>query len=214
MARKPSAGVYLVRCGKSVYVGSTQNLYRRKLDHALRLSKQIHPNKALQTGWNTSNSFEFIPLEFLAMQSGECVNQFRDRLRAAEQNKIDCYAALGSLVNVSTNSRGPCSSVPRFYSKQARARLSKAGKGRKPSAESREKMALAKIGEANPKAKRVKITAPDGTSVVYGSCSLAAKFFGVSQQLFQMWIDGSLKWPSERSRKANRWIAGYSAKLL
>jgi hypothetical protein len=214
MARKPSAGVYLVRCGKSVYVGSTQNLYRRKLDHAWRLFKEIHPNKALQKGWNDSNSFEFIPLEFLAIQGGESVNQFRDRLRAAEQSKIDCYAALGSLVNVSTNSRGPCSSVPKFYSKESRARMAESNRGRKPSADSRAKMALAKTGEKNHKSKRVEIRDPQGVVAIYGSCSLAAKFFGVTQQLFQLWVSGQVNWPSERSKKENRWIAGYSARLL
>ena len=59
------AGIYCIKCyiTKKVYIGSSQNLYKRKGQHFNLLKNNKHPNILLQRLYNKYNSLSFKIIE-------------------------------------------------------------------------------------------------------------------------------------------------------
>ena len=56
-----TAGIYIIQCkatGK-VYVGSSENIEKRWLQHKYSLKKNTHHSKKLQNAWNKYGETEF-----------------------------------------------------------------------------------------------------------------------------------------------------------
>lgn len=104
-------------------------------------------------------------------------------------------------------------SVSRWEDPDFRAYISKVRRERGVGSSTRKKMADAKRGERNPKARAVIVTHPDGREERFSCATDAAAFFGVSQQVFDLWMRGVVAWPNDRSRIANRWVAAYRARF-
>ena len=48
-----------------IYVGQSQNVYERRIEHFKALRRGVHPNKLMQTDWNKNHrGFRFDVLEF------------------------------------------------------------------------------------------------------------------------------------------------------
>ena len=214
----PTAGTYRLSCGEFFYIGSSSNLVHRKRDHQWRLRAGIHKTKCLQDAFNVFGCGTFTPLQFFKIQKNEADQDFRNRLRNAEQELLDQFKTDPFLLNKSSSAFGPDNGevIRKMwqdpeYRKIAAQRLSKAATN--PSAETREKMASAKRGAKNRQSRPVIVKHPDGSTTRYESTVAAATFFGTSQQLFDTWIKGTAPWPGtgKHVRTQYAWIAPYSA---
>lgn len=71
------------------------------------------------------------------------------------------------------------------------------------SARQREKMSKAKISGRNPKARKVRITWPDGTSLVFPSLMDASAALGVSNGLISYWLTPKSQGPGRSYKMAH-----------
>ncbi len=221
-----SAGLYQVRVGDVFYVGSTTNFKRRKSRHLSSLCWGEHPSKRLQEEFLKLKTAEFQPLEYLHKEEGETVEQFRNRLRSAEQAKLDELSAdplfAANMANVSRNAFGPDNGkimAEKWKEPEFRARMIamlKARKGDKVSKETRELMAKAKTGANNTQSRKVVVTHPNGATSTFDCASDAAAFFKVKQQILFYWMTlGS--WPGTGTRPCRakyKWISEYRAAFV
>jgi group I intron endonuclease len=92
------SGVYKLICLSTLktYVGSSQDLNKRKLDHKSLLRNGKHPNKYLQRSWNKYNNLKFEVLE-------ECDTEF---LLEREQYYIDVLKPEYNLRQIAESNRG------------------------------------------------------------------------------------------------------------
>lgn len=210
-----SSGTYIVKAGAKFYIGSTSRLSSRKSDHITRLQKGSHPNKRLQDAFNNHGDASFISIEFIHRQDDEDKREFWDRLKSAEQKLLNEHSTNPHLCNESSNARGPCTKCAAKrapMTEETRAKIRAAAKDRIVSEETRSKMAKAKTGAENPKARGIRIKCPDGSIKEFPTVTDMAKFFRVTQQTADHWVRGVCAWPgtSIRNRSANAWIADYS----
>lgn len=213
-----SAGAYRIVIGDVFYIGSSKDLRRRRFDHQWRLRSGNHPVKKLRDAYKVHGDFRWVVTDYLQREEGESDDSLRTRLRALEQKRLTESANHEGLANVSLNSRGPEMREdvkqrwqdPEFRAYMARLHKERLSKGISP--ETRERMAVSKRGARNHNARAVEVTTPEGETLRFGCASDAAKFFGVKQQVFDLWIRGVVPWPSWRSREKYRWIGAYSAR--
>lgn len=210
-----SAGTYIVKAGDKFYIGSSSRLSSRKSDHLTRLKRQIHHNKRLQSAFDATQSASFISIQFLHIKPGEDKSEFRSRLRDAEQELLDYHAGNPDLCNESLTARFPdhnCEFRKLPVSPETRAKMSLAQRGKTLSDQAKAKMAKAKTGANNPKAREIRINCPDGSIALFHTVTDMAKFFNVSQQTADLWVRGVCAWPGtgRRNKRANAWIADYS----
>lgn len=148
-------GVYLWRnkVTRKVYVGSSNNLARRQMQHVKSLNARKHHNIHFQRSWNKhgSDCFEFKVLE-------RCLP---GRLEEREQYWIDRLSAhdssLGYNINPLSNSPAELMSLPevrksisvalkgRVFTDEWRAKIGEASRNR--SLETRKKLAVAATGK-------------------------------------------------------------------
>ncbi len=201
MAKKklPQAGIYRIHCGPYFYIGSTSDFEKRRQHHRWVLANGRHCNRKIQAAFNEHGSMSFERLR---------LTDLVEDLRAEEMEILNLYAADPFLCNINSNTFGPDEAMK----ERARDRMA----DRETSAPTRAKMADAKRGARNAKARAVIVTDPDGVEIEFPCVSDVAKFFGVSQQLMDQWIRGVVAWPGKgyRVRKENAWIAAYSAKVV
>lgn len=74
--------IYLIECGSSKYVGSTNNYKIRKSQHLRALKKNNHPNDRLQSAFNNGHK-----LKFKILQTSETL--FREEVLRDEQRWIN-----------------------------------------------------------------------------------------------------------------------------
>lgn len=208
----------MLRAGQAFYVGSSRNFRKRRYNHKSDLVNGRHPNKKIQAAFDAHGSAEFIPLEFIRPLKNEQIHAFSSRLKSAEQRILDERQGNPGLCNFSANAFGPDNGdliKAKWRDASYREAISSKLRGRKQSNETRDKMSESKRGSKNVKSKAVVVTNPDSTVTRFACASEAAKFFGVSQQLFDQWIRGVIAWPGtgRRTLKRNQWIADYSAKF-
>lgn len=214
------ACVYKITCGDVFYIGSTMSFVRRNRDHLWRLKRGIHPNPTLQAAYDGSGEFKSFYVEII--KPCDDVNELRDKLRAAEQVKLDYQFGLEGCCNRSPNASGPNNGEmmknkwedPEFREKMVSFLRSR--KGAAVTAETREKMAEAKRGSKNVKARAVIVKTPDGVTR-FDSVSDAAKSLNVPQQVLDGWMMGRFPWPGTGTRPAKahyRHLAEYSAEYV
>lgn len=209
----------MLRSGIYFYIGSSGDFRRRRADHQWRLRSGTHPCQELQRQFSTSGECDFLPLQFLKRHRNETEEQHRERLRAAEQEKLNGLFNLMGCQNKSPNASGPNNGQrlrelwkdPEY--REARAKASR--RNHTITDETRRKMADAKKGAKNPRAREVIVTKPDGSTETFPSTVAAARFFNVSQQIFEQWIKGITPWPGTGKyvRAKYDWIRDYKARF-
>ena len=131
-----NSGVYLILNTENnhKYVGSSINLSERERIHIRQLNKQAHSNAYLQNSWNKygKNSFAFHTLALCARE--------KRSLLALEQLYIDI---LQPEYNISPTAGSPLGYT---HTKEARAKMSVANKGRRHTEESKAKISTSHIG--------------------------------------------------------------------
>lgn len=194
MPSKPQiAGTYRVDCGDSFYIGSTSRLASRRSDHRARLQRGTHPNRELQVAYCLAGTVQVTLIDPIPAKPGESKESHRARLRAAEQALLDFYQDNPRLANKSRNALGPDNDClarkwkdPAF--RAAAVARGKARRGFIVSAETRERMAAAKRGARNAKARPVVVTYADGKRARFDCLTSFARAEGVSQQVAFLWL--------------------------
>ena len=218
------AGTYQLKSCEFFYVGSSANLVQRKRDHQWRLRAGIHPCKNIQAAFDKTGEAAFTPLLFLKQGFTESDADFKERLRSAEQDRINEHIGDEFFENKSIYAR--LNGIALIALDDFRTKLWEDPEARKvmierlretasnPSPETREKMAHAKRGANNVKSRAVIVTNPDGSEQTFPSTSEAAAFFSTSQQLFDTWMKKTAPWPGTAKRGLAKyaWIAPYSAR--
>ena len=68
---RPVSGIYKItnNLNGKIYIGQSQNVYERRIEHFVALRRGVHPNKEMQKDWNkNSNGFRFDVIEFLQLK--------------------------------------------------------------------------------------------------------------------------------------------------
>jgi group I intron endonuclease len=124
---KPGAYALLHESSGNVYVGSTENLYKRVNQHKTRLNAGEHRNKNLQAVYDEDPRFS---LKFT-------ITETKEHAIEIEQTLLDTFAHSGKLLNIATD-----------------ARL--AGKGLRLSEEARGKLRQSTVAQfASPESRQV-----------------------------------------------------------
>ena len=133
-----NSGIYIIinKTNGNRYVGSAVDLEKRFRDHRSQLCRDKHHNRHLQNAWNKygEDVFEFEVLERWEPEFLISMEQWWMNMLSPEYN----------LAPVSGNTRGIRLGPP---SKEHRAKLSKAHKGKKLSDEHKAKIGVAKKGK-------------------------------------------------------------------
>lgn len=205
-----ASGVYRIIVGKLFYVGSSSKFISRQRDHFWRLRKGTHPVETLQKEYDKLGDVIFEPLEYMYRGKDESDTEFRDRLRAAEQKKIDELFADplwdGLIVNRSRNARGPdCSELMRkkWQEPEFREKMMSflnARKGVPISDETRKRMSNAKRGANSPVAMPMEVYIPcpghgigPSMHLKFETITDMAKYLNVSQQAATAWVNKGAK---------------------
>lgn len=132
-------GIYKIFSKKTLkfYIGSSQNLRKRELDHKSLLKNKKHPNKYLQNIWNKYQDLKF---EIIEECNIEC-------LIIREQHYIDTLRPVYNLRPIAENNKGW--KMPQ----SAKDKLSKINKGKTISEAHR--LAISKANSENLKGKKL-----------------------------------------------------------
>lgn len=133
---KNKSGTYhiLNLVNKKLYIGSTNNLYKRMYEHYNNLIQNKHPNKHLQNAWNKygEDNFRFFV---------NGINEDVSNLISDEQFRIDLFVKHSPdlLYNINLTA----GSVLGFkHSNETKKKLSESHLGKKPSEETRKRMSI------------------------------------------------------------------------
>lgn len=201
----------MIKSGQCFYLGSSTNISRRKCDHLGKLRLKKHPNRNLQAAFDASGEFHFVTLETIKRKPNEDSKAFSDRLKSAEQKLIKEWKWSDDMCNEYLNPWGPGKGHGKGRKMPPEVRSAISERNRNISDETRSKMSAAKIGSRNAKSRPIRVITPDGSEISFESVSSAAAFFGVKQQVMDLWVRGVMAWPgsSRKTRKKNLWIAEY-----
>lgn len=128
------SGIYIIRTGNGrVYIGSSNNLIRRKREHFSALNRSIHQCSALQKAFNKQNGAEFTIIEY-------CMKEI---LIEREQHWFDLAHKIWIKKIYNIN---PIAGKP-THSEETRQRMAVAARNRKPiSEETRKRISAASKG--------------------------------------------------------------------
>jgi len=219
-----SAGTYRLIVGTHFYVGSSSNLRNRRYQHFTDLRRGIHPNKAIQAAYDAQPGVVPVvdPHRFARQGLLESDQEFRDRLRVMEQELLDDLWLEPGRCNKSRSARGPDQGDAmrrRWTNPEYRARMTarmiELRKGLVVSETTKRRMAAAKLGKGNPKARPVVFVDSSGTTTRFECVTALAAHCGVSQQLMAGYVAGLIAWPGtgRRTRKTTTHLVGCSARF-
>lgn len=134
-----NCGIYLIQIGPHFYVGSSKNLHRRTYVHKSHLGKDIHKNKKMQNSFNKYSELCITILEYCAPENLiEREQHYIDEIQPwLNLSKIAGRIEMNEEVcaKISKSKIGNKHALGAIRSKETRARMSEAGKG-KPKARS------------------------------------------------------------------------------
>lgn len=214
--RELTAGTYRLDVGPKVYFGSTFNLDQRRRAHSYDLRTRKHPNPKLQKAFDRYQTLRVSLLDKIPRKEGETEIEHRDRLREAEQRHLDLWYGDKRLCNLSPSSRGPGNDFSHIWGdperKQRMIETLRQRRGAKVSKETREKMAEAKRGANNPRARGCALVHREtGERREFATSQSLGEFAKVSQQAASLWILGKNMFPGENvergTKRSNQWLA-------
>lgn len=68
--RRQMSGIYKIEnnLNGKIYIGQTQNVFKRRAEHFIALRRGRHPNQEMQRDWNLNNrGFRFDVVEYCAL---------------------------------------------------------------------------------------------------------------------------------------------------
>lgn len=132
-------GIYKIVSKNSgeFYIGSSQNLRKRELDHFSLLRNKKHPNRYLQSIWNKYQDLFFVIIEECSIES----------LVEKEQYYIDTLSPKYNLRPIAESNRGW------IMSEESKLKISKSNKGKTISIEHRE--AISTKNKVNLKGRKL-----------------------------------------------------------
>lgn len=177
------SGIYVIRnkVNGKLYVGSSQNIHRRALEHKSELRRGVHDNNYLQKSWNKygEDAFQFETLEecevvMLAEReqywldtigfnityniAANVVATMRGRKHTVETKLLISRLHKGRIATPETRARLSQSHIGIRPSKETRQLLSEWQIGRKQSPETKEKLRVANVGKKASESTRVKMS--------------------------------------------------------
>jgi hypothetical protein len=211
------SGVYRINVGTLRYYGSTFCLAQRMNEHRRMLSKGEHPNKLLQDEWDLFGDFSGTLLIELTRKPRESDKDFRQRLRLGEHGLLIEHHGTPGCANVSADAGFNTGISDTMKEKWAdpewggrmRAKMKEMHRDRVVSAETREKMSIAKKGARNGNSRACTFLF-NGKLLRFESAREASFEFKVSQQTVDFWLRGITQQPgSPRSKRSrNPQLAG------
>lgn len=145
---KDSPGIYMIRClvNDKTYVGSTTTSFESRWKrHLCDLRGNRHDNILLQRAWNKYGEDVFTLLVLEKMPNATRLEIFKAEQWWFDNVKTHDYNDGGYNIEIVPNG----GMTGRTASAEARAKMSKAGKGRKLSEEYKQKISSAQSGEKN-----------------------------------------------------------------
>ena len=141
------SGIYVIRNKQNgkVYIGSSQNIRRRALEHKSDLRRGVHDNDYLQKSWRKYGEEAFV-FEILELCE---VGMLAER----EQHWIDTIDS-NIVYNIAKHVVGSMRGVK--HTDETKALISRLATGRKPSQEARTRMSQAHMGCVISKEARLK----------------------------------------------------------
>jgi len=210
------SGVYRVNVGKFFYIGSSNNLEARRRDHHLNLRKGIHHSTLLQRAFNDLGTFEMVVIKEIPRKRDDSDRDLTQRLLLNEQwalnELIDGEFCCNTSLDAGFNSWAGNNLRKKWQDPEFRAKMSMIARSRPKTDAEKKKMAAAKIGGRNPRAKACTLRF-NGETLRFPTGQAAADHFSVTQQAMDSWLRGLTPWPGEGARKPrphNRWLVGLS----
>ncbi len=177
------SGIYVIRNKQNgkLYVGSSQNIHRRALEHKSELRRGVHDNDYLQKSWNKygEDAFQFEILEecevaMLAEReqywldtigfdvtyniAQNVVASMRGRKHTDETKMLISRLHKGRVATPEARARLSQSHIGIRPSEETRQLLSKWQIGRKQSPETKEKLRIANLGKKASDSTRIKMS--------------------------------------------------------
>ncbi len=183
-----SRGVYIIRnnVNQKTYVGSTAGSFdKRWKEHKRLLENQEHTNPCLIRAWNKygANSFAFLTLEDMPAAMPE-------EILESEQwyfDNVKTHTYNGGGYNMAKNVFS--SFAGRLHTDQSKSQIGAKHRGRKVSAETREKMRQANLGKKYSEEVNAKKGSPGKSNPNYGKPLSDKRKAGVSKMLKQRHAD-------------------------
>ena len=151
---KETHAVYKINIGPYYYIGSSVRFYKRQMEHKAKLNGNTHPNKFMQSAYNSRNKITFEIIE----------KPEKDKLRSVEQEHIDAHFNDPLCMNLSPSATSNVLSYEerkklsqrnrdRLWTKEMRERMSKKIYGRKMPIEFKRAAKERILGFRNPNSK-------------------------------------------------------------
>lgn len=196
-------GVYRLQVGDHFYIGSTSRMGARRSAHIQALRAGEHHSPKLQAAWDFFEDAEFIITQEVRPKGWDKEDTGRDRARMLEHEQIQIHFGTEFCCNQSSSAYSN-SGIGDFFKarwqdEEFRAKAIerlKARRGFHVTKDTRAKMAIAKTGAKNAKARACTLTLR-GVALGFETASAAATHFGVSQQTMHLWLSGEVPWPGE-----------------
>lgn len=196
-------GVYRLQIGDYFYIGSGISVGTRRSEHLNDLKAGTHRSPKLQAAWDKHQSARFIIIQETQPKTWLKGDDGRDRARMLEHEEIQKHFGTEFCCNQSASAYGNTmlGEVMREkwkdgeYRERTVARL-RNRRGSAVSVECRRKMALAKTGAKNSKARSCTLNFR-GETMTFATCTDAAAHFGVTQQAMNLWLTGGAVWPGQ-----------------
>ena len=146
------AVVYVIRCLKNgrAYIGVTAHMDKRRKQHFSELARNVHHNKPMQAAWNKYGALAF---------SFDVLHKTEDYGYARELEGQLLYSFFDDGLFNTTNKNsgfmlGNPSKTGTTLSESIKAKIGNANRGRKHSAEARQKISAALFGNTFTKGKK------------------------------------------------------------
>ncbi len=202
-------GVYRITIGRQFFIGSARKLGAHRSDHQIKLEAGNHPNRALQLAFDECDELRFEITNLLPEKPHEPAADYRKRRQMWEQIELNAWFGTKGCLNTRPDSGFNTtidSVLKRKWQDDAwrdaqMARL-RARKGDAVSAESRARMSEAKRGSRNLNSRKCRVGML-GSMKTFETATDAAREFGVSQQVMDLWLRGVVAWPGTGRKSRN-----------
>jgi predicted GIY-YIG superfamily endonuclease len=159
--QQPGAYVIIHKTSKRFYIGSTSDLYGRKLTHESELRRGVHPNHRLQRAYDSDPN-----LLFLIYPTDDREEAYRQ-----EQELLDRYFPQNMTFNIAKDAKVSLPGMGAVFTEEHRQRISQARMGITLSAETRAKVSQTK----RSKSRKLSIG-----GVIYDGMMYAVESLGIT----------------------------------
>lgn len=185
-----TCGTYVIEHSDGLYVGSSEDLYRRKNGHKSLLGRNTHFNKEFQEAYNRDPNYQ---MRFL-------VTETREEAYAVEQHLIDEMMPYGVLFNRSPDAKLANKGLTHTASEETRQKLRDAHVGRiypEKTEEHCKNISLAKTGKPLSDYHRQRIA--EGSPRRVGVCIEGVEYPSMGKAAEALGLNSGTVWKRVRS---------------